>query len=156
MTKAPTEVTTANAIAEANRRVTNLEKLMQALPCRCRGRDYSDVLPTIREIARSENITWLPDMVRATRMTSHQAQPDRLMRLSDDGTVEVGAPLTPFERSVLLEWLCTIFGRLGREIAMILEPASETGLLTLLTQIKQRIAFLRTDLTERGLSPSQG
>jgi hypothetical protein len=93
-------------------------------------------------------------MVRATRMTSHQAQRDRIMRLAEDGAVEVGAPVTPWERSVLLEWLTAIFGRLGREIALILVPASQDELATMLGQIKHRIRFLREDLTSRDLGPS--
>lgn len=86
-------------------------------------------------------------------MTSHQAQRDRIMRVAEDGAVDVGAQLTPWERSVLLEWLTAMFGRLGREIALILAPASEAQLVTLLGQLKHRIRFLREDLTSRGLSP---
>jgi hypothetical protein len=152
---APKEVTTVDAIPEAKRRVTNLEKLLTGLGSRCKGRDYTDVLPTIRDIAKSEpDLEWLPEMVRATRMTSHQAQRDRIMRVAEDGAVEVGAPLTPWERSVLLEWLTAVFGRLGREIALILAPASQDELISLLGQIKRRIRFLREDLTSRGLRPS--
>ncbi|HEY9286851.1 MAG TPA: hypothetical protein VIT43_02390, partial [Candidatus Dormibacteraeota bacterium] len=111
VTNAPPEVTTADGLPEAKRRVTNLEKLLQRQGCKFKGRDYTDVLPTIREIAKSEpDLEWLPEMVRATRMTSHQAQRDRIMRVAQDGIVEVGAPLTPWERSVLLEWLTAIFG----------------------------------------------
>jgi hypothetical protein len=152
---APKEVTMPDAIPEATRRVTNLEKLLSSQGSKCKGRDYKDVLPTIREIAKSEpDIDWLPEMVRATRMTSHQAQRDRIMRVAEDGVVEVGAPLSPWERSVLLEWLTAIFGRLGREIALMLAPALQDELLTLLGQIKHRIRFLRDDLTSRGLGPS--
>ncbi|MEA2635229.1 MAG: hypothetical protein QOH92_1996 [Chloroflexota bacterium] len=150
VTNAPKEVTTPEAAPEAKRRVANLEKLMQSLGCECKGRDYTDVMPTFREIAKSENVTWLPEMVRATRMTSHQAQRDRIMRYADDGAIEVGGPATPFERSVLLEWLVTIFGRLGREVAMILEPKSEADLLSHLTQLKAKISFLRQYLSQSG------
>jgi hypothetical protein len=142
------------AIPEANRRVANLEKLMSSLRCKCKGRNYNDVMPTIREIAKSENLSWLPDMVRATRMTSHQAQRDRIMRQADDGAIVVGGPAPPFERSVLLEWLAVIFGRLGREVAMILAPKAEPDLLQRLTQLKVRISFLRQYLGPSGPAPA--
>lgn len=57
---APPEMTTSDALPEVERRLTNLEHLMQTVPCRCRGRDFSDVWPTIREIAKAEDIPWLP------------------------------------------------------------------------------------------------
>lgn len=155
VSNAPKEVTTADAIPEAKRRVANLEKLLNGLGFKCKGRDYTDVLPTIREIAKSEpDLEWLPEMVRATRMTSHQAQRDRIMRVAEDGAIEVGVALSPWERSVLLEWLTAIFARLGREIAFILAPTSQDELSKLFVQIRDRIRFLRDDLTRRALSPS--
>jgi hypothetical protein len=139
---------------EAQRRVDNLDRLLRGLKCRCRGRDFSSVLPTIRQIAAADPAArWMPDMVRATRMTAHQAQRDRLHAFGPDGALVIGSAATPYERLVLLEWLVVGYARLSRELARILRPMAEVTVAAKVAEVKAGIVTLmrvvRPDLVEQ-------
>jgi len=148
-------ITEEHAVEEASRRVDNLDRLLQTQRCRCKGRGYSDVMPTIQEIVASDPTAaqWLVDIVRSTRMSSHQTQRDRVLSFDAAGAVRVGAPATPIQRALLLDWLVVAFARFGRELALILgDEPGEQAITAHLVEVKLGIKHLHDSLRERNLT----
>lgn len=127
VTNAAVGIVDQGQIDEADYRLKRIDDLRTKTACRaCKGRDHGDVLPTIKEIATLTGVPWLGDLVRTTRMAAHQLQPDRLLKLADDGAVEIGGPAGIKERAALLQWLTLTYSSLLRVISRVLAPTRES------------------------------